>query len=268
MQRDQGDSLGVRAVIIGSLTPATSCLPSFIVQHIRAITLDLDDTLWEIAPVIRRAEAALWRWLEENFPDVPGRFTMEAALELRERVLAENADRRHDLRFLRRAVLGRMAEEAGYGSDLVEPAISIFDAERNRVELYPDVVPALTLLAERFTVIALTNGNANLETIGIRHLFADVVTAVDAGAAKPAREIFEYAVLRAGVSPAEIVHVGDHPEIDVAGAAGAGLATVWINRRGDGWPDRLQRPDAVVSTVGELCTLFDSAAARRPSRRA
>jgi putative hydrolase of the HAD superfamily len=238
------------------------------VQHIRAITLDLDDTLWAIAPVIRRAEAALWHWLEENFPEVPGRFTEEAALALRERVLAENADRRHDLRFLRRTVLGRMAEAAGYGRELVEPAFSVFDAERNRVELYPDVVPALTRLAGRFTVIALTNGNANLETIGIRHLFADVVTAVDAGAAKPAPEIFEYAVLRAGVSPAEIVHVGDHPEIDVAGAAGAGLATVWMNRHGGGWPENLRAPDAVVSSVDELCTLLDAAARSRTSRRA
>lgn len=237
-------------------------------QHIRAITLDLDDTLWEIAPVIRRAEAALWRWLEENFPQVPGRFDAAAALELRQRVIAEHADRRHDLRFLRRTVLGRMAEEAGYGLDLVEPAFSIFDAERNRVELYPDVVPALTLLAERFTVIALTNGNANLETIGIRHLFADVVTAVDAGAAKPAPEIFRYAVLRAGVTPAEVVHVGDHPEIDVAGAVGAGLATVWMNRRGDSWPGHLRRPDAVASTVAELCTLLDAAGGHRTSGRA
>lgn len=237
-------------------------------QHIRAITLDLDDTLWEIAPVIRRAEAALWRWLEQNFPEVPGRFTTEAALELKARVLAENSERRHDLRFLRRTVLGRMAKEAGYGNELVEPAFGVFDAERNRVELYPDVVPALTLLAERFTVIALTNGNADLETIGIRHLFADVVTAVDAGAAKPAPEIFEYAVLRAGVNPAEIVHVGDHPEIDVAGAAAAGLATVWMNRRGEDWPDHVRRPDAVVSTVDELCRLLDAAARRRTSRRA
>jgi putative hydrolase of the HAD superfamily len=242
-------------------------LPSPAMQHIRAITLDLDDTLWEIAPVIRRAEAALWRWLEENFPDIPGRFTAEAALEIRERVMAEHVDRCHDLRFLRRAVLGRMAEEAGYGSELVEPAFSVFDAERNRVELYPDVVPALTRLARRFTVIAITNVNANLETIGIRHLFADIVTAVDAGAAKPAPEIFEYAVARSGVSPAEIAHVGDHPEIDVAGAAGAGLATVWMNRRGIGWPDHLRRPDAIVSTVDQLCTLLDAATGHRASRR-
>lgn len=232
-------------------------------QHIRAITFDLDDTLWEIAPVIRRAEAMLWQWLGEHFPGIPDRFTAEAALELKQRVITEHADRAHDLRFLRRTVLGRMAAEAGYGDAPVEPAFRVFDAERNRVDLFPDVVPALTQLAARFPIIAVTNGNANLTTIGIRHLFADVVTAVDAGAAKPSAAIFERAVSCCGVSAREVLHVGDHPEFDVAGAAGAGLGTAWMNRRGDAWPEHLARPDAVVSTVAELCALFEDATGRR-----
>lgn len=232
-------------------------------QHIRAITFDLDDTLWEIAPVIRRAEAVLWKWLEEHFPDIPVRFPAEAAIELRQRVIAEHADRAHDLRFLRKTVLGRMALEAGYGDAPVEPAFRVFDAERNRVDLFPDVVPALTRLAERFPIIAVTNGNANLEAIGIRHLFADVVTAVDAGAAKPAAAIFERAVSRSGLTAGEVLHVGDHPEIDVVGAASAGLGTAWMNRRGDAWPGHLARPDAVISTVDELHSLFDASSAGR-----
>lgn len=236
-------------------------------QHIRAITLDLDDTLWEIAPVLRCAEAALWQWLAENYPAITRRFTAESALELRERIMDEHAGRCHDLRFLRKAVLGRMAEEAGCSGELVEPAFRVFDAARNCVELYPDVLPGLERLSARFTIIALTNGNANLDSIGIRHLFSDVVTAVDAGAAKPAAEIFEHAVARSGVAAAQVLHVGDHPEIDVAGAALAGLSTAWMNRRGEGWPGHLPTPDAVVSTVTELCTLLDSAAGIRFSRR-
>jgi FMN hydrolase / 5-amino-6-(5-phospho-D-ribitylamino)uracil phosphatase len=229
-------------------------------QHIRAITLDLDDTLWEIGPVISRAEAELWCWLSENCPRIPALFSEQAALQLREEVIAEFQDKSHDLRFLRKAVLGRMVTDAGYPSDLVEDAFSIFDAARNRVELYPDVVPALTALAEQFRIIAVTNGNANLEKIGIRHLFEDVVTAVDAGAAKPQPAIFEEAVKRAGVSPFEALHVGDHPEYDVAGAKSAGLATVWMNRRGDRWPEHLSEPDAIVSTVIELHQLVVPAA--------
>lgn len=228
-------------------------------QSIRAITLDLDDTLWEIAPVIRRAESELWLWLETHCPEVPEKFTSRAAVELREQVIAEHRDRCHDFRFLRRTVLCRMFDACGYSQDHVESAFEVFDRFRNRVDLYPDVLPALSKLARRFRLVAVTNGNANLQTIGIRHLFTDVVSAAEVGAAKPAREIFDEAVRRAAVSPGETLHVGDHPECDVEGARAAGLCTAWMNRAGRPWPGHLAAPDAEVGSVQELHALLEPA---------
>ncbi len=231
-------------------------------HRIRAITLDLDDTLWEIGPVIRRAEAELWAWLSEHYPAIPARFTPEAVAALRREVVEEFWQQNHDLRLLRKMVLRRMALEAGYADDFVDDAFAVFDAARNRVELFPDVRPALAELSERFTVIAVTNGNADLERIGIRHLFHGVVTAVDAGAPKPARPIFEEAVSRAGVAADETLHVGDHPEIDIAGASDAGLKTAWMNRVAAEWPEHLTPPDATVTTISEVRELL-AAAMRR-----
>ena len=107
--------------------------------------------------------------------------------------------------------------------------------------------------------MALTNGNANLQTIGIGHLFHAVVTAADVGAPKPERRIFESAVAHTGVSPGEVLHVGDHPEADIDGARQAGLRTAWINRNSDAWPGHLATPDAVVSTLTELQGLLQEA---------
>ena len=225
-------------------------------HRIRAITLDLDDTLWEIEPVIRRAEDELWRWLSENFPNIPRKFSPQDMWKLRQQVAGEYARHRHDFRFLRKKVLEQVALASDYSAELVEPAFAVFDTFRNRVIFFPDVLPALETLAASYALIAVTNGNANLQTIGIRHLFADVVTAVDAGAAKPAPEIFAEAVRRAGVSPVEVLHVGDHPEIDVAGAQQAGMRTAWMNRNGAAWPRHLPAPDAEVSTMGDLCDLL------------
>lgn len=237
-------------------------------NDIRAITLDLDDTLWEIAPVIRRAEDALWCWLADHCPEIPRRHTRESALALREQIVQQHADRSHDLRFLRRAVLARMATDSGYSEDIVEPAFRVFDTARNTVELFPEVVPALESLSRRFTLVALTNGNADLDVIGIRRLFAGVVTAAEAGAAKPAAAIFERAVAVAGVEPEQTVHVGDHPEIDMAGAADAGLFTVWINRAGAEWPEHLRRPHAEIVSVGELQRVLDGWQTAKGLRRA
>ncbi|HZW60507.1 MAG TPA: HAD family hydrolase [Woeseiaceae bacterium] len=225
-------------------------------HRIRAITLDLDDTLWAIAPVIERAERELWSWLAEHYPRVRDCWDADGLAGLRERTFLEHRARAHDLRFLRRAMLAEIAAVAGYGDELVDPAFAVFDRARNAVDLYPDVVPALERLRDDFALVAVTNGNACLATIGIRHLFDDVVTAAEAGVAKPAPAIFDAACLRAGAQPDEVVHVGDHPEFDIAGAKQAGLRAAWINRRGDPWPQHLSRPDAEISALGELAALL------------
>lgn len=231
-------------------------------HRIRAITLDLDNTLWEIDPVIRRAEAALWLWLEENYPRIPESFSEGDVAVLREVIIEKYwKHKSHDYRFLRKKVLEMLAREAGYTADLVEPAFKIFDDARNNVELYPDVLPDLEYLFARFTVVALTNGNANLQTIGIRHLFHDVVTAAEVGAAKPARKIFDVAVRKTGASPVEILHVGDHPETDVDGGRQAGLRTAWVNRVNAEWPEHLAAPDVTVTSITELRKILEQACA-------
>ena len=228
-------------------------------HRIRAITLDLDDTLWAIAPVIKRAEAKLWEWLQEHHPRIGVNFSADGLLEVRESVIEEYRDRGHDFRFLRKKVLERIAVKSGYTPALVEPAFAVFDRARNEVDFYPDVMPALEMLADDFMLVAVTNGNADLETIGIRHLFHDVVAAAEAGYAKPARPIFDQAIARTGYRAAEILHVGDHPQIDVNGAGEAGLRTAWINRNDQEWPEDLPRPDAIVTTIAELQQLLQPA---------
>lgn len=228
-------------------------------HHVKAISLDLDDTLWDVAPVIRRAEAELWGWLGEYYPAVVERFTPETAFELRRRAAEVFSDKAHDFRFLRKRVLRIMATESGYPAAVADDAFEVFDAARNRVDLFPDVEPALAELSRRYTLVALTNGNADVERIGIGRFFVGTISAADTGVAKPARRIFEAAVDHAGVDPAEILHVGDHPELDVAGAAEAGLTTAWINRRDDEWPSHLAPPDATVSTMTDLATLLANA---------
>jgi putative hydrolase of the HAD superfamily len=118
--------------------------------------------------------------------------------------------------------------------------------------LFPEVRPALVSLRERFVLVAVTNGNADLDKIGIRDLFDGVVSAAMAGAAKPAQPIFDMAVEAGGANAAQTLHVGDHPLYDVHGARNAGLKAVWVNRSGDKWPDEYHAPDGEVRHLGEL----------------
>lgn len=226
------------------------------VNGIRTITLDLDDTLWEIHPVIRRAEDRLRAWLGERYPRITEHFTPERVSELRARVVERHADKAHDLTFLRRSVLNDMAAAVGYAGFAVDEAFAVFDEARNEVELFPEARPALIALRQRFTLIAVTNGNASLEKIGIAEYFSGHVSAATAGAAKPARPIFDAAVRAGGASAAATLHVGDHPLYDVHGAQAAGLQTVWVNRDGNAWPKEYAAPDREVRHVGELAALL------------
>ena len=225
-------------------------------NDIRTITVDLDDTLWEIHPVIRRAEARLYEWIGEHYPRITEMFGPEDLQILRKDVLDEFRDHTHDLTFVRRTVLARLGEAAGYGSSHVDAAFEVFDDARNDVTLFPGVRTALRSLRERFKVIAVTNGNANLEKIGIRDLFDDIVSAAQAGAAKPERRIFDAAVKAGGAAAAQTVHVGDDPLRDVHGARDAGLRAVWVNRNGVDWPDEYPAPDVEVQHIGELDALL------------
>lgn len=225
-------------------------------NDIRTITLDLDDTLWPIYPVIKRAEECLHAWIAEHYPRITEAFTPAELEALRVEVLEEFSDRTHDLTFVRRKVLARMGKTAGYGESYVDEAFAVFERERNNVTLFPEVRPALTKLQERFVLIAVTNGNADLERIGIRDLFDGVVSAAVAGAAKPARPIFDMAVAAGGATATQTLHVGDHPLYDVRGARDAGLQAIWVNRNGDEWPGEYPEPDAEVRHIGELFDLL------------
>lgn len=225
-------------------------------QGIRTITLDLDDTLWPISPVIVRAEQALYAWLQKHYPRITERYSERELLQQRLAVAAEFPGKNHDFTFMRREVLARVAEAVGYGADYVDDAMEVFMAHRNDVEMFPEVRPALEQLRERYRLVAVTNGNASLERIGIRKLFDGFVSAATAGAAKPAEKIFAAAVAAGGAAAHETLHVGDHPECDVDGANNAGLKTAWVNRDSAPWPDHLQRPDVIVRDVGELLRLL------------
>jgi putative hydrolase of the HAD superfamily len=225
-------------------------------KAIRTITIDLDDTLWAIHPVIVRAERKLYGWLSEEYPRVTEMFSQDEIVKLRENIVSEYWNKSHDFTFLRRSVLGRLGAAAGYGVEIVDRAMAYFDPLRNDVEVFPEVRPALTTLGEHYCLIAVTNGNASLDQIGIRDLFDDVISASRAGAAKPDRQIFDLAVEAGGADAHETLHVGDHPEVDVVGAQNAGLKSVWVNRHESAWPDHLQDPDAIVRDIGELLSLL------------
>jgi len=227
-------------------------------RAIKAVCLDLDDTLWPVGPAIEQAERAMLAWLAEHCPRILERHDADSMRAVRVEVAATHPQHAHDLTFLRKAALARLAQEAGYPTDAAQPAFDAFYAARNRVQLFDDVLPALGRLCARYRLMSLSNGNADLGAIGLAPYFELSLTARDAGTAKPDGRIFALLLERAALAPAEMVYVGDDPHADVEGARRAGLRAVWVDRHGRGWPDELEPPAHRVASLAELASLLAS----------
>jgi len=69
---------------------------------VRAITLDLDDTLWPFAPIGARIERVLDDWLRQHSPATAAMFPVERMRAVRDDVFAAHPQYKHDLSRLRR----------------------------------------------------------------------------------------------------------------------------------------------------------------------
>lgn len=226
---------------------------------IRAITLDLDDTLWPFAPIGVRVEQTLDTFLRTHSPATADMYPIEKMRDLRTRVFAENAHLVHDMSALRQLTIEHALRDSGGDLGLLDAAYEVFYAERNKVEYYPDSLAALERIAAQVPVAAVTNGNADLDRVGIGHLFAFTLGSREHGVAKPDASIFHAACDRLSCAHGDVLHVGDHIEMDVAGAARAGLRTCWINRENRRWEHPTLAPDLEFDTLTALADWLDAA---------
>ena len=131
-----------------------------------------------------------------------------------------------------------------------------------RFSAFGDAAPALRDLRRRgLRLVVASNWDVSLaevlERAGLGELVDGVVASAEVGAPKPARELFDAALERAGVGASRALHVGDSIAGDVEGARAAGLRAVLIER-----PDPLgasvralaEPPSAPadVATIGDL----------------
>ena len=225
-------------------------------KEIRAITMDLDDTLWAVEPVLQAAEQRLYDWLAAHCPRVAGHYSIESMRELRLAIARQQQDIAHDLTEVRHRSLQRIiVEEGTYPQSYVDRAMAVFLEHRNRVELFPDVLPFLNRVSRRYPLLSISNGNADPGRIGLRGLFVTHISARDVGAAKPDARVFQAACDRLGLDPQRVLHIGDHPVQDILGAARVGMKTVWVNRFEAHW-EAGHRADYEVTSLEQVLDLL------------
>ena len=219
---------------------------------IRLVTFDLDDTLWSTDAVIGRAERRMRDWLRPRVPEYR-RLAKADHAAIRDGVIASNPGIVHDISLLRERVLAETIEHCGYprsrAVELAAGAFAEFLDWRHRIDFFAGALDVLRTLSGAYTLASLTNGNADFARLGLDRYFSFGYCAADVGARKPHTAMFERAMARAGVTPTEAVHIGDHVVDDVQGASAAGMATVWVNSAGS---DEAPGATATVTSLAQL----------------
>jgi putative hydrolase of the HAD superfamily len=212
---------------------------------IRAVLFDLDGTLYDRDGVVAAVTHEQVDTLGGRFGDVDRQALIDRMLELDDHGYARRAD-------VYRTLLAGMEVDADLASDL---EAHFWDCYCRHCTFPHDAADTLAeLRASGRKLAVVTNGpvawqSRKLRTLRLQDYFDEVLISEAEGIAKPDPRIFARAVNRLGVATGEAMFVGDHPEIDVAGAQDAGLVAVW--KKVPYWT--LRRDDVlVISHLREL----------------
>ncbi len=134
---------------------------------------------------------------------------------------------------------------------------------RKALRLFDDVHELLNVLKPRLRLAVITNGASDtqrgtLRLLGIEQVFDAIVISGEVGVAKPDKSVFTLAVQKLGVKKENAWHVGDSMKTDVAGALGAGLTAVWLNRAGVPRKEDDPKPHHEIRSLKELAPLVST----------
>ena len=188
-------------------------------KKIKLITLDLDDTLWPNKKVIVDAENAWLNFILAKFPSLIEEFGEESLSRVRVDLVEADPSLKNDLTKFRKEVIKETLLRSGVNSvDAIyysNESFNEFFKIRNKVQLYTDAKKILERLYRKVIIGTLSNGNADLEIIGISNFFKFSLSAKDVKSNKPSPPHFLKALELANCKPEEAVHIGDCPVNDI-----------------------------------------------------
>ncbi|TDF36289.1 HAD family hydrolase [Alteromonadaceae bacterium M269] len=231
-------------------------------RPVKALTFDLDDTLYDNHPYIIRAEKLMYAYMHEHYP-----ITQETDKtfwrSFRNQIIKADPRLKSDMIVLRRKTLTAGFESLGLkGQDLTDAVDNVYDCfyrERSNFRISDDIRSALAKLAEKAPLVAITNGNVDLKAVGIDEFFDTCFHASLEQPMKPHRHMFDLAKAHLSLKGSDILHVGDNLEKDVMGAKAAGFRTAWyaVNRTMNLSSESVSvLPDLEIATLEELADLI------------
>ncbi|WP_404341544.1 HAD-IA family hydrolase [Pseudoalteromonas mariniglutinosa] len=203
------------------------------ISPISVLSFDLDDTLYNNHPIIQSALQAQTDYLA-SLPNWPTQ-SADYWQQCREHVVIQNPELIDDVTQWRKATLYHAIAALGFTQQQAQRhaklAYQAFADARSKITVTEDVLRLLAALNNKYRLIAITNGNVEVEQFNLKGVFELVLQAGPHGKAKPHHSMFTQAVQKLKINPQQLLHIGDSLDTDVQGANNAGCHTVWLNNQ-------------------------------------
>ncbi|AKZ65723.1 5-amino-6-(5-phospho-D-ribitylamino)uracil phosphatase YigB [Candidatus Palibaumannia cicadellinicola] len=201
-------------------------------HSLRALTFDLDNTLYDNTAVITRTEQELIIFLQKYHPALQG-LTLDTYQSVHQELRKIEPEIYHDVTYWRWRSIKQVMLNAGlsesqayYGAN---NTINMVLYWRNKITVSSTTHSILTKLSSNWPLIAITNGNADPTAFGLSGYFSYVLRAGRNGRAKPYKDMYQSAARLLKLPLINILHVGDDLYADINGAIGCGMQACWIN---------------------------------------
>jgi putative hydrolase of the HAD superfamily len=214
-----------------------------------AILFDLDDTLADRAAGLRRYAAFFAADFRAELHPCPVETLHETLMALDDFGSRAQAEAFCAALSWRTAVSPKVLFDH-WASRFGEAAVAFDDVEH--------VLEALQRRGVRMGLV--TNGGADMQrakitALGLERYMSAIVISAEAGVRKPDPAIFSRALAALGCAASDTWFVGDHPDLDVRGAHGAGLTPFWVRTGAFDAPDDL--PGRRLGRLSDLLKHLD-----------
>ena len=233
---------------------------------VKAISFDLDDTLYSNYPVMMATDIKMVAYFAEHLPTQASiEYDYRFWFSYREQALGLNLELIHDVGQLRLQSYYLGIQSLGFSSvtamAMAEQALHYFVQQRSNFTVPQAVHQLLEKLKQHWPIIAISNGNVDTKAIGIHHYFDAIYHAgFHQGKnlrQKPAIDMFERTCQQFNLQPEQLLHVGDCGVNDVLGAMRFGCQTAWVSTYDVGKPIT-SLPTIELTDVVELHRLITS----------
>lgn len=203
---------------------------NFELLKIKAITFDLDDTLYDNRPVIKLAEAQFIASLQEQLKIA---LTLDEFNQFKAQCAIEDPDIVHDVITWRMAAILNLFHSYQLNLDkkhlqIAQQAMDVFVHYRHQIDVDVKVHQLLSELKKQYRLATITNGNVEVDQIGLSPYFDFALRAGLEGKSKPEPDLFLKAQSIWQLPADSILHVGDNFATDVLGAYSSNLQTCWL----------------------------------------